>query len=63
MNRKYTVIVKEGEDGYLIGSVPGLPGCHTQGRSLGELLDHVKEAIELVLENVAPEPCHFPGRA
>ena len=60
MKREYTVIVEQGENGYLIGSVPALPGCHTQGRSLGELLDHMKEAIELVFDerggDVAQEP-------
>lgn len=52
MKREYTVIVEEGEDGYLVGTVPALPGCFTQGRTLEELLDRVKEAIELVLEEM-----------
>ena len=55
MNREYTVIVEQGEDGYLIGSVPALPGCHTQGTSLADLMDHMKEAIELVLEDMGEE--------
>ena len=55
MKREYTVIVEEGEDGYLIGSVPVLPGCHSQARSLADLLDHMKEAIELVLEDMGEE--------
>ena len=49
--REFTVVVQRGEDGYLIGSVPQLQGCHTQGRTLDELMDHMREAIELVLED------------
>lgn len=52
MKREYTVIVEQGEDGMLIGHVPSLPGCHTQGRTLDELLERIKEVIELVLEEM-----------
>ncbi len=52
MKREYTVIVEQGEDGYLIGRVPSLPGCHTQGKTLDQLLQRMKEAIELVLEDM-----------
>ena len=45
----FTVIVERDEDGYLVGSVPALKGCHTQGRTMDELLANVKEAIELCL--------------
>jgi predicted RNase H-like HicB family nuclease len=30
--------------------VPALSGCHTQARSLDELMERIKEAIELCLE-------------
>ena len=30
--------------------MPALIGCHTQGRSLDELMERTKEAIELYLE-------------
>lgn len=33
-----------------MAEVPGLKGCHTQARSLDELMERVKEAIELCLE-------------
>ena len=46
----FTVIVERDEDGYLVGSVPALKGCHTQGKTMDELLANVKEAIELCLE-------------
>jgi predicted RNase H-like HicB family nuclease len=47
---KFSVLVERDEDGYYIASVPELPGCHTQARTLDELTSRVKEAIELYLE-------------
>ncbi len=51
-NRVYnfTVVIEKDEDGYLVASVPALKGCHTQGKTMDELLANVKEAIELCLE-------------
>ncbi len=49
-NREFTVIVEKGEDGYFIGTVLELKGCHTQGENMYELMKNVKEAIELYLE-------------
>ena len=47
MAREFTVVIEQDEDGYLVGSVPGLRGCHTQARSLDELMERMKEAILL----------------
>jgi predicted RNase H-like HicB family nuclease len=46
----FTVIIEKDEDGFYVGSVPALKGCHSQGRSVDELLSNVKEAIELCLD-------------
>ena len=46
----FTVVIEKDEDGFYVGSVPALRGCHTQGRTMDELLANVKEAIELCLE-------------
>jgi len=48
--REFTVIIEKGEDGYYIATVPELKGCHTQGRTLDELIENIKEAILLCLE-------------
>ena len=48
--REFSVIVERDEEGNSVASVPELPGCHTQARSLDELMLRVKEAIELCLE-------------
>lgn len=50
MSREFDVVVEQDEEGYYVASVPTLPGCHTQARSLDELMSRIKEAIELCLE-------------
>lgn len=50
MNREFNVIVERDENGVYVGSVPELPGCHTQAKTLDELQNRIKEAIELYLE-------------
>ena len=48
-------IIEQVEDGWLVGSVPSLRGCHTQASNMEELLENIKEAILLCLE-AEPEP-------
>ena len=48
--REFFVVIEEGEDGYYIAEVPQLQGCYTQAKSLDELLERVREAIALCLE-------------
>jgi len=50
MAREFTIMIEEGEDGYLISEVVELPGCHTQAKDLNELMKRTKEAISLYLE-------------
>ena len=49
MAKKFNVIIGQGEDGYLISDVVELPGCHTQAKTLDELIKRTKEAISLYL--------------
>ena len=58
----FTVIIEKDEDGFYVGSVPALRGCHTQGRTMDELLYNMKEAIELCqeVEKDVPDE-HFIG--
>lgn len=56
MTRQFDVVVEKDTDGFFVASVPALPGCHTQAKSLDELMSRIKEAIELCLEvRGAPE--------
>ena len=50
MSREFSVVIERDEDGYFVATVPAVPGCHTQARSLDELMDRVREAIALCLE-------------
>ncbi len=50
MRKEFNVIIEKDEDGYYVASVPTLRGCHTQAKSLDELMERIKEAIELCLE-------------
>jgi len=47
---KFTVVVERDEEGYYVASVPELPGCHTQAKTLDELTVRIKEAIMAYLE-------------
>ena len=51
MKREYTVIIEQDEAGWYVAEVPELYGCHTQARSLDELMERVKEAIEVCRES------------
>jgi len=44
------ILVEKDEDGILIGSVLSIPGCHTQGETVEELIENLKEAIEVNVE-------------
>lgn len=57
MKKNYKIVVEQDEDGYLVASVPSLPGCHTQAKNLTSLKSRIKEAISLCLE----EASHNPG--
>ena len=50
VKREFSVIVERDEEGYSVASVPQLPGCHTQARSLDKLVTRIREAIALYLE-------------
>jgi predicted RNase H-like HicB family nuclease len=50
MSGEFSVVIERDTEGYYVASVPALPGCHTQARSLDELMDRVREAITLYLE-------------
>jgi len=62
--REFFVIIERGEDGYYIGSVPSLHGCHTQGKTIDELMKNIQEVILLCLEAQAediPQTSDFIG--
>ena len=50
MKREFDVIIERDADDTYVASVPALPGCHTQAKSLDELMRRINEAILLCLE-------------
>jgi len=44
------ILYEKDEDGYFIASCPDLEGCYTQGKTLQEATENIKEVIELCLE-------------
>ena len=63
MTREFDVVVERDEDGCYVASVPSLPGCHTQPKSLDEQMERIQEAFELCLEaeGDSPERLEFVG--
>jgi predicted RNase H-like HicB family nuclease len=53
----FDVVIERDKEGYYVASVPQIPACHTEARSLDEVTQRIREAIELCLEvEGAPEP-------
>jgi len=52
---EFSVVILEDESGGYIAIVPELPGCHTQGDSLDEVIKNIREAIELYLETLSED--------
>jgi predicted RNase H-like HicB family nuclease len=48
-------IEKDPETGLYVAIVPGIPGAHTQAKTLDELHKNLKEVVELCLEEMDPE--------
>ncbi len=48
---EFNIIIEKDEDGWLVSEVVGLQGCHTQAKSMDELIKRTREAILLCLES------------
>ncbi|HWN68609.1 MAG TPA: type II toxin-antitoxin system HicB family antitoxin [Haliangium sp.] len=47
---KLPVLLRPGEDGFIVAKCPVIPGCISQGRTRDEALANIQEAIALCLE-------------
>ena len=57
----FTVLIEMDPDTNLyVGEVPGLTGCHSQGETVDELMNNMKEVIELCLEAQKEDISHIP---
>lgn len=59
----FTVLIEQDEDGMYIAKVPDIQGCHTQGKTVEQAMERVKEAIQVCLESEDEEttPLKFVG--
>ena len=59
----FNVFIEQDEDGIYLAKVPEIKGCYTQGKTLQEVLERIKEAIEVCLEADKEEvnPMRFVG--
>lgn len=49
MAKKFTMVIEKDEEGWFVSEVVELPGCHTQGKTMDQLIERTKEAIEAYL--------------
>ena len=49
---KYTLVIKQGQNGYLIGQLKELPAVFTQGLTISELKENIADVLELYLEDM-----------
>jgi len=49
---KYTLVIKKGQDGFLIGQLKELPAVFTQGLTVAELKENIADALEMYLEDM-----------
>lgn len=49
--QEFHVVIEQDSDGYFVATVPELAGCHTQAKSIEILMEHIREVIELCLED------------
>ena len=51
----FTVVIEQDEIGTYIAKVPDIQGCYTQGKTIPEVLERIKEAIEVCIETEKQE--------
>jgi predicted RNase H-like HicB family nuclease len=49
------IIEKDPDTGLLVGYVPGFPGAHSQGQTVEELVENLREVIAMLLEDGQPK--------
>lgn len=55
-HQEFYVMIERDEDGMYVGEVTQLPACYSQGRTIDELMDNMREVIALCLEEMSEAP-------
>jgi len=54
--KSFTAVIEKCPDtGHFVGHIPGFPGAHSQGESMEELNQNLKEVIALLIEDGPPQ--------
>jgi predicted RNase H-like HicB family nuclease len=56
------VVLEKDEDGFIVATVPALPGCISQGKTEKQALQNIKEAIELHVHALAEDGLPLSGK-
>ncbi|MCJ7821830.1 MAG: type II toxin-antitoxin system HicB family antitoxin [Armatimonadetes bacterium] len=48
----FKILLEPSEDGGYTATVPALPGCISEGETIEQAMDNIREAIELYLEPI-----------
>lgn len=51
-NYRFHVFIERDEDGMYVADVPALKGCHTQGETVEEALENIREVIAMCIEEM-----------
>ena len=62
MTKTYTVVLDREDDGRVIASVPGVPGCHAYGRSPATAVRRVRAALRFYLKEIVREGGKLPAQ-
>ncbi len=60
MKQRFAIVIEQADDEYF-AYVPALPGCTSGGKTLGETIENIKEAILLTLEYMGEHGIHQPN--
>jgi predicted RNase H-like HicB family nuclease len=63
MEKEFTVLIEKDEEGWYVATVPDIQGCYTQGKTIPQVLERIREAIEACMEadNEEMKPLKFIG--
>ncbi|OGV96494.1 hypothetical protein A2W24_04955 [Microgenomates group bacterium RBG_16_45_19] len=59
----FKILIEQDEDGWFVASVPELPGCYTQGKTVEQARNRIRQVIKLVLDTepeITQEKKRFP---
>lgn len=53
--KTFIVLIEQDEDGIYVAKVPAILGCYTQGKTIEQAMERIKEAIQVCLESEKEE--------